>query len=176
MRVVSTMLALAVSLWMAGNLFAADQKKGHEGREGRNPGRSMLEQWEGRLKAVNLTDDQKTKWEAIKKEYAPKIKDIAEKREKLLTPEQKKAREEAMKAVRTAGKKRDEARKEVEAAVKLTDEQKAKMAEVRKTSESLGKDLREKVQALLTPEQKDLLKSQRGQRGHGRERTAKKAA
>jgi Spy/CpxP family protein refolding chaperone len=161
MRVVSMALALIASLVIVGNLSAAEEKRGPEGRR---PGGPMMEQWD-MLKEVSLTDDQKVKVEEVKKEYGPKLKEARQKMDGILTEDQKKARTEAMKAARAAGKDRQEARKEVEAAVKLTDDQKAKMAEAKKGVDTLRKEAREKILALLTPEQKEQLKKERG---HGR--------
>ena len=82
----------------------------------------------------------------------------------ILTPEQKQARQEAMKAAKAAGKSRAEARKEAQAAVKLTGDQKTKLAEVQKANLALRKEIRGKVMAILTPEQKAQLNAERKQR------------
>ena len=103
------------------------------------------------VKGLNLTDQQKTQYEALKKEYAPKVKEATQTLENVLTPEQKKARQEAVKAAKAAGKSRKEVWKEAQAAVKLTDQQKAKLAEARKAGEALRKEIRGKVMAILTP-------------------------
>ena len=98
MRVVSTVFALAVSLMIGGNLLAADEKTAPEG--GRHH-HSMMGQWNAfpdqMLKGLNLTDDQKAKVEALKKEYAPKLKEAAD---SVLTADQKKARDDAVKAAK----------------------------------------------------------------------------
>ena len=170
MRVVSTVLALAVSLMLVGNLSAAEEKTRPEGRHQRHPmmERPMVERWNmlptEMLKGLNLTDDQKAKLAELKKEYAPKFKEEATKREGLLTDEQKKAREEAVKAAKASGEKARDSWKDVRGAVKLTDDQKAKMAELRKETETLHKEFREKITALLTPEQKAQLKEKREER------------
>ena len=170
MRVVNTVLALAVSLMIVGNLSAAEEKTRPESKHPRHPGmeRPMMERWdmfpEDMLKGLNLTDDQKAKLGELKKEYGPKFKEEATKRESLLTDEQKKAREEAVKAAKAAGEKTRDSWKDVKNAVKLTDEQKTKMAELRKETEVLHKEVREKITALLTPEQKAQLKEKREQR------------
>jgi Spy/CpxP family protein refolding chaperone len=169
MRVVSTVLALAVSLAIASSLFAQDKEK-KAPREGRGRGGAM-DRIDGMVRNLNLTDDQKAKLEEIKKEYAPKFKEAAEKSEGILTPEQKTARKEAMKAAREAGKRGPEVRKEIEAAMKLTDEQKAKMADARKAMEALQKEVRGKVMEILTPEQKAKLEQQAKERGGRRGRS-----
>ena len=168
MRVVSSLLALAVSLMIVGNVLAADEAPA---RQGRRPQRPAADQWD-MFKGLNLTDDQKAKVEEIKKEYAPKVKEARQKMESILTDEQKKARAEAAKAARAAGKNRDEVRKAAQDAAKVTDEQKAKMAEARKEAGALRKEIREKLTAILTPEQKEQLK-QLHQRGRGRRAESK---
>ena len=161
MRVVSTVLALAVSLVMVGNLMAADK---NAAREGRHSGGAILAQLDEMVQGLNLTDQQKAQFEAIKKEYAPKVKEAGAKMAGILTPEQKQARQEAMKAAKAAGKSCAEARKEAQAAVKLTGDQKTKLAEVQKANLALRKEIRGKVMAILTPEQKAQLNAERKQR------------
>jgi Spy/CpxP family protein refolding chaperone len=168
MRVAKTVLALAVALVMVGSLVAQDKEK-KAPREGRRPG-GMLGRVDEMVKNLNLTDEQKAKLEEIKKEYAPKIKELEQTREGILTPEQKKARQEAMKAAKDAGKSRQEVWQAGQAATNLTAEQKAKMAEGRKAGEALQKEIREKVMSILTPEQKAQLEQVNKERKHRRSR------
>ena len=122
---------------------------------------------------MNLTDDEKAKVADLKKEYAPKIKEANAKVNDVLTADQKKARDDAVKAARDAGKSRQEIRDAGIAAMKLTDDQKAKRADARKAIQALNKEITDKVTALLTPEQQDVLKKAlasrggRGNRGNG---------
>jgi Spy/CpxP family protein refolding chaperone len=112
---------------------------------------------------LNLTEDQKTKLEALKNEYAPKLKAGFEKHTSILTDEQRKARQDAVKAAKEAGKTRQEVWKEAQAAVKLTDAQKAQMDKAREEGQTLRKEIHEKVMAVLTPEQREQLKKERQQ-------------
>ena len=150
MRAISVVLALAVSLVSYGRLLAADQtcpatKPEHQGH-------AMMGPWK-MLKELNLTDQQKAKLKELRKEYEPKFKNAAD---SVLTADQKKARDDAVKAAKDAGKKGEEVFKAARAAVKLTDDQKAKMKEALK---SVGKELHERIQAILTPEQREQLKA-----------------
>ena len=77
------------------------------------------------------------------------------------TAEQKKARDEAVKAAKDAGKKGRELFEAGNAALKLTDEQKAKTAECFKAMEISNKEIRDKITKLLTPEQQEVLKKAR---------------
>ena len=56
------------------------------------------------LKPVTLTDEQKSKLNALEKEYEPKLKDAYAKQD-VLSPEQKKAGEEAKKAAKADGRR-----------------------------------------------------------------------
>ena len=80
------------------------------------------------------------------------------KKQEVLTPEQKKAREEAIKAAKAAGKDKKACMEAGEAAAKMTDEQKAKLSDIKKEMGACRKDLKDKVLAVLTPEQQEQLK------------------
>jgi Spy/CpxP family protein refolding chaperone len=144
MRLVASVLALAVALTFVGNLSAADKPSGKHGHPVAAP-------WDI-LKGLNLTDDQKAKVKELRKEYGSKYHAAAD---SVLTDEQKTARADAIKAAKAEGKKGPELHKAVAAAVKLTDEQKAKMKEAVKP---LNKEFKDKLLAILTPEQKDQVK------------------
>ena len=153
MRSVVGMLALATALTMVGRLWADEtcpaSKPGHH--EHHAMGFCHM------LKGLSLSDDQKAKLKALKEEYKPKFKAAAD---SILTADQQKARDEAVKAAKAEGKKGPEVWKAARHAVKLTDEQKAKFHEAMKP---LHKELHEKVMALLTTEQKEQLKHKCGQ-------------
>jgi Spy/CpxP family protein refolding chaperone len=99
-----------------------------------------------RLKELDLTEDEMTKIHSIRKEYRPKIEKAMEGFKGILTPEQKKAREEAL----NAGK----GRKEVLESLNLTDEQKKKMEGACKELRATVKEELEKIRDVLTEEQK----------------------
>jgi Spy/CpxP family protein refolding chaperone len=147
MKFVAGVLALAVAFAMVGKL-SADDKSCPTSKPQRH---AMAGPWD-LLKGLNLTDDQKAQVKALRKEYMPKFKAAAD---NILTDEQKKARDDAVKAAKAEGKKRGEVMKAAHEAVKLTDEQKTKMKEAVKP---LHKEVHEKLMAILTPEQKAQLK------------------
>jgi len=159
MKIVSLGLALLMSLALVGKVFAADEKK-PEDKGAHRPGAEGFDF----LRGLKLTDEQKAKVEEINKEFAPKRKAVWEKMDGILTADQKKARDEAVKAAKDAGKNGREVMEAGRAAVKITDEQKAKRAELRKESEAINKEYLEKVEPLLTPEQKAQLKERREHR------------
>jgi Spy/CpxP family protein refolding chaperone len=158
MRLATAVLALGVSLVIVGNLWAAEEKTRPE--RARPLGFMMFERLES-IKGLNLTDQQKGKIDALKKEYGSKLKEGQAKMDGILTAEQKKARDEAIKAAEVSGKRGREVWEGVQSAMKLTDEQKAKIAETRKEIGPLRREVHEKVMAILTPEQKELWQKDR---------------
>jgi|WetSurMetagenome_2_1015567.scaffolds.fasta_scaffold590894_2 Spy/CpxP family protein refolding chaperone len=162
LKAVSTVLVLAVSLIVVDSLAAQERH-----REGPRGGQGGWERIEAMVKNLNLTEEQKAKVAELKKEYAPKFKEATAKVEAIATAEQKKARDEAVKAAKAAGKKGPEVMEAARDAMKLTDEQKTKMQEGWKAMQTLGKEARDKVVSILTPEQKEQLKKAREERrGH----------
>ncbi len=96
MRVVSAVLALAMSLTIIGGVLADEGKKGPEGKHPQGPMWGPMDMF----KDLNLTDEQKAKVEALKTEYGPKFKEqwtkmgdlhkeMKGKVDAILTPEQK---------------------------------------------------------------------------------------
>lgn len=97
------------------------------------------------LQQLDLTDGEIAKIQDIRKEFRPKIEAALKNMEGLLTAEQKKARQEALKA----GKNR----REVLAALNLNDDQKAKVEKVCKEMGTLVREEMEKIRDVLTEEQ-----------------------
>jgi len=151
------LLVPALVLAIAIPVMAQDTQKGKR-PERKSPAKKPAQQRTllpaKMLAGLDLTDEQKEKIEAITKDVHKAMTEARAAMEKLLTEEQKKARMEAMKAAKEAGKKPEEARKAVQDAVQLTDEQKKLMAHAREQMGQMHKDVREKIMAILTPEQK----------------------
>ena len=111
-------------------------------------------------KEITLTDEQKAKVAELEKEYAPKMKELREKHDKILTEEQKKARQEVMKEAREKGKegkKGKDLAQAVKDAMKLTEEKQKEYDETDKKIVALRQEILEKVKPLLTDEQKEKL-------------------
>jgi Spy/CpxP family protein refolding chaperone len=149
MRIMASVLAFAVGLMIVGKL-SADDKVCPTTETGHHAMMSGV-----CLKGLNLTDDQKAKVDVLKKEYRSKFRAAAD---TILTADQRKARDDAVKAAKAAGKKGPEVWKAAREAVKPTDDQKAKFKEVMRP---LRKELHAKVLAILTSEQKEQLKQNR---------------
>ncbi len=150
-----TILTVGVMLALACPLLAAAPKKAAEKKAPPCPAAQLIERL---TEGMTFSDAQKAKLEELKKEYGPKLME-ARKGMEVLTDDQKKARAEAMKKAAADGKKGADLRAASEAAVKLSDEQKTKMAEARKALMPLEKELRDKLTAVLTEEQKAQIKA-----------------
>jgi hypothetical protein len=155
MRAVTATLALVASLVIVSTLRAADAT---EGQESKHPPR--FQNFGLRLDQLNLTDDQRVKVDELWKEHGLQLAEFERKMAAILTDQQRKARREAEQAAQRAGKPTKEIRQAVESATKATDEQEAKFAELRKEMAPLQQEIREKVLALLTLEQKEKLLGQ----------------
>lgn len=152
MRAVRGMLLLTVALLIALPAMAQEKKRGEgKGRGPRGGGEGMMRMFDG----LDLTAEQKEKIQEIRKQFEGKVADARKKQDEILTPEQKKAREEAGKKAREEGKSRMESFRAMMEAVKLTDEQKEKLEAARKAVGDLEKEQREKVMNVLTEEQKE---------------------
>ncbi len=104
---------------------------------------------------LKLTPDQKAKAAALRKEYEPKLHDAFQKKiDAILTADQRKAKDAAVKAAKAAGKKGPEVFQAVRSAVKLTDDQKKKLASLRGDMPPVVKEFHDKLAKILTPEQK----------------------
>ena len=118
------------------------------------------------LEGLELTDEQKVGLEAVSKEMKAPVMEARKAMNDLLTDEQKAARKEAMAEAKKAGKKPQEAQKAVEEAMKLTDEQQEKMAKLKVKQAEIQKQIREKVMAILTPEQRKAVE-EKMKKAHG---------
>ena len=107
---------------------------------------------------IELTADQKTKLDALNKEFGPKLAECRKKAAGIITADQKKARAEAVKKAKADGKKGKEVQAAANAAVAITADQKKLQAETKKAMGALNKEIRTQFAALLTDEQKAKLK------------------
>ena len=102
-----------------------------------------------RLQELDLSDAQIAQIEAVRKECRPELAKAMEGLRGLLTPEQRKAREEALASGTT--------HREVLAALKLTPEQKEKVADACKDCCAAIKGELEKIRDVLTAQEKEKL-------------------
>ena len=109
-------------------------------------------------KGIELTDEQKSKVDALNKEFGPKLVACRKEAASVISVDQKKARSEAMKAAKAAGKKGKEIKAAAEVAFKVTEDQKQKLTECKKAMGALQKEIRSQLAGILTDEQKAKLK------------------
>ena len=107
---------------------------------------------------IELTADQKTKLDALNKEFGPKLAECRKKAAGIITADQKKARAEAVKKAKADGKKGKEVQAAANAALAITADQKTQQAECKKAMQALNKEIKTQFAALLTDEQKAKLK------------------
>ena len=107
---------------------------------------------------IELTADQKSKLDALNKEFGPKLAECRKKAASIITADQKKAKADAIKKAKADGKKGKELRAAVNAALAITADQKTKQAETKKAMAALNKQIKTQFAALLTDEQKAKLK------------------
>jgi len=121
------------------------------------------------LGELDLTDGEMAKIGDIRKEFRPKIEQALKQLQGLLSDDQKKAREEALKA----GKKR----REVLQALNLTGDQKDKVQAVCKDVATLVREEMEQIRDVLSAEQKEKLQDLKDERKeHVRDRMAHRVA
>ena len=120
---------------------------------------------DGLVRAVKrldgITDDQKSKVDDLAKEYAPKFKALRDKSEAVLTDQQKTDLAAARKAIQDAAPadRRAAFTKVRDVMNGLSQDQKDKQAAVQKDVQALVTEVRGKIEANLTEDQKTKLKA-----------------
>jgi Spy/CpxP family protein refolding chaperone len=153
-----------------GVLTPAQLQKVQEFKEERKERRHEgLAQRIAHLKDFDLTEAEVTQIEEIRKEFRPKIEEAMKKFTGVLTEDQKKAREEALKA----GKPH----REVREALNLTGDQKEKLEAAAKDLATQFREEMEKIRGVLSEEQQRQLTELKDERKeHARDRMAHRIA
>ncbi len=128
----------------------------------RSPQRSARFQQIFTVPGVEFTEEQRAKVEEFRKKYTAKLIDIAARRNKIHTPEQRKASQAALQAARDAGKQGRELREAADAAVQLSDEQRQELAQIQKEQRDLAETIQGELRELLTADQRRQLNQRRG--------------
>lgn len=137
---------------------AAKKRKGEAGARRQPPAPSAMF-----LRGVELSKEQQAALAPIDKEFGPKFAEVTKAQRELLTEEQRKAIAELLKKAReTKEKPGPELRKQMAELRKLSPEQQKKGSELRAALGKLRTDYLAKAEVILTPEQKEKLKSRRG--------------
>ena len=152
MMVLRGLLCLTLAFTVMTNAFADEvQKKKGKGKQATPSATARM------LSGIELTDAQKPMVAAIDKEFAPKLQELAKKRNEILTPEQRTAQRDAQKKARASASTPAENRKAVNAALDLTPEQSEKMKELQKQQTELNGKVVVALKKVLTPEQQEKL-------------------
>jgi Spy/CpxP family protein refolding chaperone len=105
-------------------------------------------------KDIQLNAEQQAKLDALKKEYGPKVAELQKQLNEILTPEQRKAREEAAAQIKEEKLDGKERQQKILAALKLTPEQQEKWDTAQKRTTELNVTIRGKIGEFLTDEQR----------------------
>lgn len=151
LKVSKALLTFALILACVATVDAAE--KGAKKKKGNKRQAAVRIQALNLPASIELNADQKEKIAALKKEYTPQFAALQKKNREILTADQLKARREAMKAAKDAGKKGKELREAVNEALKLSDDQKKQMKEVAGETRKLNGEVRGKLKSVLTSEQ-----------------------
>jgi hypothetical protein len=154
MKMRRQLFVLVMALVIASPILAVEKKKAAK----KAPACPAAQAVERMTKGMTISDEQKAKFDPIKKEFGPKLVALQKKRAAILKPEQQKAYNDARKAAEAEGKKGKELQAAAVAAMNLTDEQKPKLAEVDKETAQAYKELQKEIMDVLTPEQKEQIK------------------
>jgi Spy/CpxP family protein refolding chaperone len=101
------------------------------------------------LKDLELSDAERAQFEEIREEYRPKVEKMMKELSGVLTDEQKKTREEGMKAGKS--------RRDIRQSLNLTAEQREKVDSIGKELVSVVRDELEKMKSVLTTAQQEKL-------------------
>jgi activator of HSP90 ATPase len=178
MKRVRILLALTIMLMIAMPVAAAqqqEQKKKRRAGQLSPTARVMMTMTKLRSawKELDLTEEQEAKAAKVREELRPKMKQVFEKLQEILTDEQTEAIKEAAEKARAAGKKDRALFQAIESSIKLTDEQQEKKAKVDKQLLKLQRQMMRQLRGLLTPEQQETLAKKMWPK---RKRAAKKKA
>lgn len=151
------LLSVTVGCVLASSLFAADEQPAAKGKKKAKKAPATPAAFK-LPDAIQLTAEQQTKVDELKTEYSDKLREATQKVNDVYTAEQLAALQAARKTAVAEGKKGKELKAAVEAAVQLSDEQRKKRDEAQTQLSALQKEVRQKLVALLTDEQKEHIK------------------
>lgn len=106
------------------------------------------------LPGIEFSAEQQARVKEIRGEFTPKLLETQRKWDGVITAEQQQARREAFARAREAGKQGQELRRATESAVQLTQAQKKQQANIRQERNDLQREIRDRLLALLTEEQR----------------------
>ncbi len=120
------------------------------------------------VRGIDFSDDQQAKVEELRKKYTPQLMAVQRNQGSVFTAEQRRARQEVLRAARDIGKSREEALEAADAAAKLSDEQRKRLVTIQKEQSDLVAKIQGEVRALLTDDQQAQLRRQASRNAGGR--------
>ncbi|MDB4671833.1 hypothetical protein OAF34_06825 [Pirellulaceae bacterium] len=167
---ISAILGLAAVV-LTTSTSAQDEKK----KKRQNGSGQIQSQLMGAFKSVEMSEEQKKKMVEVAKKFSGQILQLRKDTQAILSPEQRKSRQQAMKEAKAAGKKGKEIVDAANASAGIDKEIVAKLKEIQKKSQAIQKEARTALMALLSDEQKaGLPKKGKGNKGQGKKGKGKK--
>lgn len=151
-KIVTALLVLSL-MALVGSGLAQDGKKNKKKRGGFDPSAALVK----KATDAGLPEDAIAKIKSAAAEHGPKLREAQAKVNSILTEDQRKARNEAQKAAKAAGKKGKEAQADIAAAIKLTPEQKTEMEAAQKNLNEALAAFRKSAAEQLSDDQKAAL-------------------
>ncbi len=118
------------------------------------------------IRGVEFSADQQAKVDELRKKHTPQLVALQRTQSEVFTVEQRRARQEALRAARDAGKNGQELREVADSAAQLTNEQRKRLVAIQKEQTDLIAVIQGEVRALLTDTQRAQLRRQ-GNRNAG---------
>lgn len=118
------------------------------------------------LPGIEFSAEQQEQVAALREEFVPRLTANQQKWDGVITDAQRRARNEAMRQARDAGKQGRELREAVDAAVVLSEEQIQQRGDIQRERDQIVSEIRTKLTALLTDQQRAAIQQPRqGQQG-----------
>ncbi len=146
------LVLIAIGIFAAAAVQGADaaateQKKERKRDKKRDVVAKMVEN-------IDLTADQQVKVEEIKREFQPKLADLAKRRAAIMTEDRRAKEKELRKAAKDAGKTNKESRAEIAAALALSPPEREQITTIEREDRQLRGEITSRIRAFLNDEQK----------------------
>ncbi len=172
-------VAFVVVALMVQPMLAADTKKPAKGEKKPAAEKKAPKKAQSvvRLpKGLELTTEQKAVVAQLDEKFGPRIAELRARQAKVISADQLKSRNEAMKKAREDGKKGKELQAAADAAAPITEAQKAEMETIRTDMAAVQGEIKTALLAVLTEEQKAAFGPQKGEKKPREKKPAKKPA
>lgn len=106
---------------------------------------------------VTLSAEQKEQFDALVKEFSPRLQELEDAKDAVLTDEQRGAKKAAKDQATAEGLKGEEAKAAIAAAINLTPDQTDKLAALQADEKAVATEVIARLATILTPEQQEQL-------------------